>query len=552
MSKLLFFVLVVLILFHLTEQKPLGQNDKYFKKVNRSMTKLKKNNSFKNLQKKIKIYMQLTKKLVELNNQESENLLESDSLLFENLRKKIEDKLKIAGEDLKKSFNEGVKYVQESTKKIAKIVTITVQEVGKVNWGEEAKTQLKYFADPKVSLKDKTTRMVNNMNGGMSPIEFMSNKFPAFQTAIEMIPLNPWGIVNAIRGRDLNGKPLTKKERIFAAFSWASQPILMAAEKAAKGSKVFKGVLPKFPGKEKMINFLSKKLGPNNMKKLMTLAKIGKSTKKAYETFNTGKQFVENLQDFKEAIEKRDLSAILKTGLDVFTSGKKLKKGIQSTTASFRKTESINKVFTKFENTSQFKKLKKFYDSPNIRRISTVASKTSKFLSNKTVQKRIKQVSKILRKLQDRKQRKLNVVKQKESKFLRKLSKLIKKYVKKYDRRKVTHKKYSYSKRRNSDRKLKKVGGQKKNHRKSSQGKVSHHHKSQKRIFYGKVHRKIQPKIGNTRKAIQHHSNVPHKTPRKVVHQKVDSRKSVHHGVNPKTGKKGSNKASKKVSNKKK
>jgi hypothetical protein len=408
MSKFLFFALIVFILFNLTEQrKPLGKNDNYFKKVNKIITKLEKKDSLKILKKKMKIYLKLTKKLVELNKQaESENLLESKQLLFDNLRKEIDNKLSAAGEDLKKTFNDGVKYIEETSKKFVKVVTITVQEVGKVDWGKEAKSQLDYFTDPKVSLKDKTTRMVNNMNGGMSPVEFLSNKFPAFQTAMEMIPLNPWGIANAIRGRDLNGKPLSKKERIFAAFSWATQPVLMAAEKAAKGTKAVKGVLPNFPGKEKMINFLSKKLGPKNMKKLMTLAKIGKSTKKAYDTYNTGKEFISNLQDFKEAIEKKDFSSILKTGLDVFKSGKKLKKGIQSTTTSFRKTESINNVFNKFEKTSQFKKLKRFYKSPSIRRISSVASKTANFLSNKKVQQRIKQVSKILKMFQDRKSHK--------------------------------------------------------------------------------------------------------------------------------------------------
>jgi hypothetical protein len=292
-----------------------------------------------------------------------------------------------------------VKYIEETSKTIVKVVTITVQEVGKVDWGKEAKTQLDYFHDPKVSLKDKTTRMVNNMNSGMTPVEFLSNKFPAFQTAMEMIPLNPWGIVNAIRGRDLNGKPLSKRKNLCSVLL-GYQPILMAAEKAVKG------VLPNFPGKEKMINFLSKKIGPKNMKKLMTLAKIGKSTKKAYDTFNTGKEFISNLQDFKESIEKKDFSSILKTGLDVFKSGKKLKKGIQSTTDSFRKTESINNIFNKFEKTSQFKKLKRFYKSPSIRRISSVASKTANFLINKKVQKRIKQVSKILKMFQDRKRHK--------------------------------------------------------------------------------------------------------------------------------------------------
>jgi hypothetical protein len=46
------------------------------------------------------------------------------------------------------------------------------------------------------------------MNGGMTPIEFASNNIPLFKDAIELIPLNPIGIVNAIRGRDLNGNPV--------------------------------------------------------------------------------------------------------------------------------------------------------------------------------------------------------------------------------------------------------------------------------------------------------------------------------------------------------
>jgi hypothetical protein len=57
------------------------------------LTKLEKKDSSEILEKKMKIYLKLTKKLLELNKEaESENLLESKQLLFDNLRKEIENK----------------------------------------------------------------------------------------------------------------------------------------------------------------------------------------------------------------------------------------------------------------------------------------------------------------------------------------------------------------------------------------------------------------------------------------------------------------------------
>ena len=55
----------------------------------------------------------------------------------------------------------------------------------------QVNTYICKHSDPNVPLNEKGKVWVNNMNAGMVPIEYLSNKQPLFKTAIEMIPLNP-------------------------------------------------------------------------------------------------------------------------------------------------------------------------------------------------------------------------------------------------------------------------------------------------------------------------------------------------------------------------
>jgi hypothetical protein len=136
-------------------------NDKYFQKMKKITKELEISLNFeKNIYENLNYMIDRAKR-------GDQNILEEEVEDLGDWIKSTVSDLKNKAESANKAINLGLTEIKKidwvgevKNSKVVKFVTVTNDVLSKVDWNKEALDQMKYFVDPKVSLKEKQERAI--------------------------------------------------------------------------------------------------------------------------------------------------------------------------------------------------------------------------------------------------------------------------------------------------------------------------------------------------------------------------------------------------------